>query len=172
MTVFPCVWSEGGRTCGYSFTVDGHNKCVAHRPCVSVGFVYDPLRCGVCTPNIEFLGSVEEIDKSCIQFLSIKDSWAAVRRAARRKQLSASWYDVDLCDSIFGKTRRSSSLPRSDPAPIPLVELGGGQDTIVMTVSSPSHVEVEPNVFPSFSVPQFGDSGGVPPLRLVWFHRR
>ena len=134
--------------------------CVTHRPCVSVGFVYDPFRCGVCTPNVEFLGSVEYIDKSCIQYLSIKDSWDAVRRAARRKKLSASWFDVDLHDSIFGKTRRSASLPRSDPASVPLVELGGGQDPIVMTVSSPSHVGVGPNMYPSFSVPQSGGSGG------------
>ena len=150
MTVFPCNWSEGGRTCGYSFTVDGHNKCVAHRPCVSGAFIYNPLNCSVCTPNIEFLSSVEVIDKSCIQFLCIKDSWSAVRRAARRKHMTALWYDMKLHDIIFGKTRRSSSLPRPDSAPIPLVELGNGTDTIVMTVSSPSHVEVEPHVFPSF----------------------
>ena len=80
MTVFPCVWSEGGRTCGYSFTVDGHNKCVAHRPCVSGEFIYNPLDCNVCTPNIEFLGSVEVIDRSCIQFLCINVSLPYVER--------------------------------------------------------------------------------------------
>ena len=160
MPVFPCVWSEGGRTCGYSFTVDGHITCVAHRPCVSVNFVYNPLDCSVCAPNVEFLSSVELIDRSCMQYLSVKDSWSAVRRTARRKHISASWYDMNLHDIIFGNTRRSSSLPRSDSAPIPLVELGDGTDTVVMTVSSPSHVGVDHNVFPSFSDPQLGASGG------------
>ena len=151
MTVFPCVWSENGRTCGYSFTVDGHNKCVTHRPCVSGEFIYNPLDCDICSPNIDFLSSVEVIDKSCMQFICIKDSWSAVRRAARRKQISALWYDLKLHDMIFGRARRASSLPRPVSAPIPLVELGAGTDSVVLTVSSPSHVEVEPHVFPSFS---------------------
>ena len=103
MTVTACLWSEGGRTCGYSFQIDGHDFCVSHRPCVSLGFVYDPFRCGVCSPNIEFLKSVGNIDKSCVQYLVIKDSWDAVRRAARRKKLSASWTGESLHDSILGK---------------------------------------------------------------------
>ena len=97
MTVFPCVWSENGRT----FTVDGHNKCVTHRPCVSGEFIYNPLDCDICSPNIDFLSSVEVIDKSCMQFICIKDSWSAVRRAARRKQISALWYDMKLHDMFF-----------------------------------------------------------------------
>ena len=44
--------------------------------------------------------------------------------------------------------------------------LGNGTDTIVMNVSSPSHVEVEPNVFPSISgvvLPETGlsESGSI-----------
>ena len=58
-------------------------------------------------------------------------------------------------------------MPRYDSAPIPLVDLGNGTVTIIMTVSSPSHVEVEPHVFPSFSgvvSPETGlsESGSIP----------
>ena len=80
-------------------------------------------------------------------------------------------HDMTLRDIIFGNEGRSSGLPRYASAPIPLVNLGDGAVTVLMTVSSPSHVGVVLNVFPSFSVPQLGASG-VPPLLLVWYHRR
>ena len=72
MTVFSCVWSENGRTCGYSFSVDGHNKCVAHRPCVYGEFIYNPLDCDFCSTNIDFLSSMEVIDRSCMQLFALK----------------------------------------------------------------------------------------------------
>ena len=125
MTVFSCVWSENGRTCGYSFSVDGHNKCVAHRPCVYGEFIYNPLDCDFCSTNIEFLSSMEVIDRSCMQFICFKDSWSAVRRAARRKQITALWYDMILHDIIFGRARLSSSLPRHDSAPFSISRAWG-----------------------------------------------
>ena len=39
MPVVPCIWSDGVRTCGYSFDIDGHDLCVSHRTCVSLDFV-------------------------------------------------------------------------------------------------------------------------------------
>ena len=74
----------------------------------------------------------------------------AVRRAACRRHISASWYNLVLHNIIFGNPRRSSSLPRPVSAPIPLLELGNGTDSIVMFVSSTSLVEIEPHVVPSF----------------------
>ena len=111
MPVLPCIWSDGVSPCGYSFTLEDHNLCVFHRTCFSLDFVYVPLSCVVCKPKIEFLKSVVTFDKSCVQFIDIKNSWEAVRRTAGRKQGSASWADESLRSFLFSKRWSSVTLP-------------------------------------------------------------
>ena len=130
MPVVPCIWSDGVRPCGYSFNLDGHDLCVSHRTCVSLDFVYDPLSCVVCKPKIDFLKSVGTFDKSCVQFIDIKNSWEAVRRTASRKQGSASWADESLRSFLFSNQRSSVILPPLGPVSVPIVEIGGGQEPV------------------------------------------
>ena len=90
MPVVPCIWSVGVSPCGYSFNLVGHDLCVFHSTCFSLDFVYDPLSCVVCKPQIDFLKSVVTFDDPCVQFIAIQNSWDAVRRKASRKQSSVS----------------------------------------------------------------------------------
>ena len=128
MTLTTCVWSDKVRKCGYSFTYDGHVFCVSHRPCVSLDYVYDPFGCDVCRLNVTFLQTKGVVDRNSPQFISIKTSWDAVRRAARRKKLFAYWANEVLQSFLFAKTcsAKIPVLPVTDTDSF--LNIGGGTE--------------------------------------------
>ena len=114
MPVFKCVFSREGHSCLHEFSCDGHSLCVPHRPCVSEDFVFDPEACAVCSENVKFLRTVGHVDRLSQQFSSLKKSWDAVQKSARRNGVSPSWLDSSLREFVLGRgTRRSRSSETS-----------------------------------------------------------
>lgn len=122
MSLVKCSFSHEGKKCGHDFSEDGHTLCVRHRPCVSPEFVFDPVTCGVCEENVTFLRSVGSVNPLTQQFVSLKRSWAAVRRSAKRKHREPAWKDTELQVFVLGhgksgaSSRAPSSSSRSSPA--------------------------------------------------------
>ena len=110
MPLSRCVFSRDGKACHYEFSCDGHTLCVPHRPCVDSDFIYDPERCDFCSENVKFLRSVGRVDRISQQFVSLKKSWDAVQRSAKRKGRVAAWKDASLRSFILGKGNRPASL--------------------------------------------------------------
>ena len=121
MSLTPCSFVSGARPCHYKFKRDGHSLCVTHRPCVSPGFVFDPLVCEECSEHIKFLRLTGEVDRLSNHFSSIRRSWAAVRRSAKRRSVSPAWKDPALMAFVFGggpssSTTTASTGPVSPPS--------------------------------------------------------
>ena len=116
MPTVKCVFSREGRQCSHDFSSDGHSLCVPHRPCVSADFVFDPEVCGVCGENVKFLRTLGYVDRLSQHFTSIRKSWEAVQRSAKRKGHSASWSDPALREFLLGRGSRRSSASASSSA--------------------------------------------------------
>lgn len=95
-----CLFSRDGKACHYDFSPDGHALCVPHRSCVTSDFVYDPEACDVCSEHIKFLRTVGHVDRLSLQFSSLKKSWEAVQRSAKRKGMTPAWRDPKLRDFV------------------------------------------------------------------------
>ena len=123
MPLSRCVFVRDGKACHYEFSCDGHTLCVPHRPCVNSDFVYDPELCDFCSENVKFLRSVGRVDRLSQQFASLKRSWEAVQRSAKRKGRGAAWRDDSLRFFVMGKGKRAashsatSSTSQSSPPP-------------------------------------------------------
>lgn len=121
MSRVKCVFSRGEKSCSYEFSSDGHSLCVPHRLCVSEDFVYRPDLCVQCSEHVKFFRALGSVDRLSQHFLSIKKSWEAVQRSAKRKRRSASWHDPELREFLLGRPAGRSSLSttstgRSSPA--------------------------------------------------------
>ena len=128
MSLVKCVFSREGKNCTFDFSEDGHDMCVRHRPCVSSDFVFDPWACRVCEENVKFLKSVGRVDTLSHQYVSLKQSWAAVRRSARRKEQTATWKDTALQEFIVGLScSRASSRGTSSSLSSPALSSHEGQ---------------------------------------------
>lgn len=123
MPVTKCVFSRDNKGCHYEFACDGHSLCVPHRPCVNQDFVFDPEACDQCSEHVKFLRSVGKVDRLSQHFVSLKKSWDAVQRSAKRKGKSPAWRDSSLREFVMGRGPRAphhsspSSASRSSPCP-------------------------------------------------------
>ena len=133
MPLVKCIYVSGDRGCRYEFGGGGHSTCVAHRQCVSVDFVFDPLMCVACKENVKYWGAVGVVAKMSPLSNSLRRSWDAVRRSAKRTTAVAYWADPSLQAFVLGKPSRtparpgpSFASPRSSPS-------------ISVTVSAPGH---------------------------------
>ena len=113
MPTSKCSFVREGRSCSHDFSSDGHSLCVPHRPCVSPDFLFDPDLCGVCSENIKFLRALGHVDRLSQHFTSIRKSWEAVQRSAKRKGRTAAWRDASLREFVLGRGSRRSSVSAS-----------------------------------------------------------
>ena len=121
MPTTKCQFYSDGKGCAYEFSCDGHDLCVPHRPCVSKDFLFDTDKCEKCREHVKFLQSVGKIDKLCLQYTSLRRSWEAVQRSAKRKGKHAVWKDEAFRLAFMGRGSRTavpstpSSAGRSSP---------------------------------------------------------
>ena len=113
MPTSKCSFVSDGRHCSYDFSSDGHLLCVPHRPCVSPDFVFDPDVCSVCSENVKFLRTLGYVDRLSQHFTSIRKSWEAVQRSAKRKGRTATWRDASLREFVLGRGSRRPSVSAS-----------------------------------------------------------
>ena len=111
-----CVAVRDGRACSHEFSSDGHSLCVPHRPCVNSEFIFDPDLCSVCAENVHFLRTLGRVDRQSLHYSSLRRSWEAAQRSAKRKSRAATWKDADLREFLLGRGSRRSSLSASSSA--------------------------------------------------------
>ena len=114
-----CTFVREGRQCSYDFSSDGHSLCVTHRPCVSPDFLFDPEGCDVCSENVKFLRSLGHVDRLSQHFTSLRKSWEAVKRSAKREGRTAAWRDDSLREFVLGRGSRRSSASTSSTVHTP-----------------------------------------------------
>ena len=165
MPLSKCSFSREGKTCRYEFADDGHSLCVSHRPCVREDWGYDPTLCVICTENVKFLKTVGKVDRLSHQFSSLKRSWEAVKRSARRKGVQALWRDASLRQFVLGRSAqfvspsRESSSSRSSPhSPSPGGPLAGPSSSVLDSAAPPP-----PSVAAAPPTPPLGAATAAPP---------